>query len=215
MAVASDLEGTLTTGATWRGFGNYLKQYRSALRYNLFLLLRLGGIPLAKSGVIDEQNYKNRWIVDLLGLFKGATPDEVAHMAQWVVEHEMWPRRRQDVIDDLLRHRDQGRRILIATGTYQPLAEAFARRLGVEAFGTPVEYVDGRLTGRVVGEVRVRQGKLDQIRAALNGDQLVAAYGDTASDIPMLEASECPIAAYPNAQLRRVALERGWRILEG
>jgi phosphoserine phosphatase len=214
MVVASDLEGTLTTGATWRGFGSYLKRHRSALRYNLFFYSRLFGIPLARFGIIDEQNYKNRWIVDLLSLFKGATESDVAHMSEWVVEHEMWPRRRQYVIDELLNFRREGHRVIVASGTYQPLAEAFARRLDAEGLGTPLEFAEGRLTGRVLGEVRVREGKRDQIHATLNGDRLIAAYGDTGSDIPMLEASECPIAVYPNKDLRAAAQSRGWRIVE-
>ena len=43
--------------------------------------------------------------------------------------------------------------------------------------------------------------------------RIVAAYGDTLSDLPMMEMSEQPVAVYPDAKLRRVAEERGWRIV--
>lgn len=214
MAVASDLEGTLTTGATWRGFGRYLKLHRSALAYRWFLLTHLPGVPLVKAGLIDEQNYKNRWLADLLRLYAGATKAEVEHMAEWVVEHEMWPARRQPVLDELERYRREGQRVIVASGTYQPIAEAFARRIGAEALGTALEFADGRLTGRLIGPSRVRQDKADQVLAALNGDRLAAAFGDTDSDVPLLEASECAVAVAPERKLRRIAETRGWRIIE-
>ena len=42
----------------------------------------------------------------------------------------------------------------------------------------------------------------------------LAAYGDTDSDVPMLNLAENPVAEYPSAALRKAALANGWRILE-
>ncbi len=214
MAVVSDLEGTLTTGATWRGFGKYLQTFRSRPRYWAFLVLRLMGVPLVKLGVFDEQTYRSAWISAMLLQFKGATPADVARMAEWVVEHEMWPRRREDALAEIARHRAAGQRVIVASGTYQPLVEAFARRIGAEALGTPLEFADGRTTGYTDGPIRVRQEKVDQVLAALDGEEIVAAYGDTASDVPLLELAREPVAVYPSPALRQIATARGWRILE-
>ena len=38
-------------------------------------------------------------------------------------------------------------------------------------------------------------------------------YSDSASDIPMLELVGHPIAVNPDAELARVAAERGWRVM--
>ncbi len=48
----------------------------------------------------------------------------------------------------------------------------------------------------------------------LAGRPLIVAYGDTRSDIPMLSLAQEAVAVYPDPQLRQVALDRGWRILE-
>lgn len=210
--VATDLEGTLTTGATWRGFGRYLAQYRSAVRYYLFLAVRLPMPLLVRTGLLDQQQAKSAWITDQLKLFEGATPDEVAHMAEWVVEHEMWPQRRADVLAEIEGHRAQGQRIILASGTYQPIAEAFAARIGAEALATPLAFVGGRLAG-TASPVSVKGEKADNLRAAIGGDGLLAAYGDTASDIPMLEMAGQPTAVYPDNRLRAAAEARGWRII--
>jgi HAD superfamily phosphoserine phosphatase-like hydrolase len=212
MIVVSDLEGTLTDGATWRGTGNYLKQHRSALAYSLFFISRAPVIPLARLNLIDQQHAKNRWLEDLLRLFTHATPDEVEHMGEWVVEHEMWPKRRRDVLDELEAHRRAGARIIVASGTYQPVAEAFARRIGAEVLASPLEVADGRV--RVVGGLSVQETKARRVRAYLDGAAVDHAYGDTASDVPLLELAAHPVAVCPDAGLRRVAEARGWRILE-
>jgi HAD superfamily hydrolase (TIGR01490 family) len=213
-AVVSDLEGTLTAGAMWRGFGEYLKRHRSALAYNLFFFSRIIFIPLAKAGIINERDFKSRWVIDLLKQFRGADADEVQRMVTFVLDTEMWPKRRTDVIAELEAHRAAGRRVIIATGVYQPIADEFARRIGVEAVSSLLEVdASGRLTGNVAGEISVSAEKVERLRAALNGDTILAAYGDTVPDIPMLSLAAQPVAVYPDRGLRAVAIERGWRIL--
>jgi HAD superfamily phosphoserine phosphatase-like hydrolase len=211
--IATDLEGTLTTGATWRGFGNYLKQYRSALAYNLFLALRLPMPVLVSTGLLDQQRAKSAWIADQLKLFTDATVEDVHHMAEWVVEHEMWPRRRPAVLEEIEQHRVNGRRVILVTGTYQPIAEVFAARIGVEALGTPLKFVDGRLAG-IDAAVSVKSTKADNLRAQIGDEPVLAAYGDTVSDIPMLEMAEHPTAVHPDKRLRAAADARGWRIID-
>jgi HAD superfamily hydrolase (TIGR01490 family) len=214
-AVVSDLEGTLTAGAMWRGFGEYLKRHRSALTYQLFFFSRVIFIPIAKIGLINERDFKSQWVIDLLKQFRGADADEVQRMVAFVVDTEMWPKRRSDVIAELEAHRVAGRRVIIATGVYQPIADEFARRIGVEAVSTLLEVdASGRLTGNVAGEISVSAEKVERLHAALNGDTILAAYGDTEPDIPMLSLAAEPVAVYPDAKLRAAALAKGWRILE-
>lgn len=214
MVVVSDVEGTLTTGATWRAFGEYLMKYRSALAYRWFFATHLPGAVLVKLGVIDEQDYKVKWLVDLLRLFESADEGQVRHMVA-AVGGDLWSKRRADVIAELAAHREAGRRVILVSGTYQPLVEDFASRIGAEAVGSPLEWADERLTGRIAGVVSVRGEKVERLMSMLNGAPVVAAYGDTDSDVPMLALAEQPTAVCPSPALRKIAIERGWRILDG
>ena len=111
--VASDLEGTLTTGETWRGVGRYLRAERgpwTAARYRAFFAANTPGALLARRGVIDEQAMRLRWMRDLARFFRGFDTAELGHMAEWVVEHELWPKRREAVIAELATHRAAGQR---------------------------------------------------------------------------------------------------------
>ena len=216
--VASDLEGTLTTGETWRGVGRYLREERdrwTAARYWAFFATRTPGALLARRGVIDEQGMRLRWMRDLAGFFRGFGADELGRMAEWVVERELWPQRREAVVAELAAHRAAGRRVLLVSGTYQPMLEAFARRIDAEAIGTPLELRDGRATGRLAGPVNNAEVKVASLRPLLGEGRLFAAYGDTPADVPMLALSAAATVVGSNVRLCAMAAERGWRMVGG
>jgi HAD superfamily phosphoserine phosphatase-like hydrolase len=221
-AVAADLEGTLTTAETWRALAAYLRRSGRSGAYRRFLLPRLPLVVLARLGLIDRQAFRDRWITDLARLLRGTPVDEMERLAEQLVADELWPARREEVVAALAAQHGQGRAIVLCSGTYQPVLEAFARRLGEEALGTPPEVEAlgtalatdaGVLTGRLVTPPNTGRRKADRLAAALAGRRLVAAYGDSLADAEMLAASDEPVAVHPEAGLRRLADERGWRLI--
>ncbi|MCX8088464.1 MAG: haloacid dehalogenase-like hydrolase, partial [Meiothermus ruber] len=146
---------------------------------------------------------------------QGLGQAELAAMSEWVVTNELWPKRRQDVLDELLRLRQDGRRLVLCSATYQPILEAFARRMGegVVALGTPLEVEGGVFSGRLRGPVRSGTHKAEHLRKFLDGEVLYRAYGDSLPDVPMLELAEEPVAVYPEPKLRELALQRNWRVI--
>ncbi|HEY3364271.1 MAG TPA: haloacid dehalogenase-like hydrolase [Symbiobacteriaceae bacterium] len=213
--VASDLEGTLTTGETWKGVGRYLATHGRGLAYRTFFALHVPGVLLARIGFIQEQRFRAEWMRAMVKLLAGLSIAEMAALSEWVVEQELWPKRRPEVLAELLRHRAAGRRVIVASGTYLPVLQAFADRMGAEALGTPLEFVAGKLTGLLAGPVNAGQAKAEQLAVYLNGGRLTTAYGDTLPDLPMLEMSAEPVVVCPAPDLQRVAVARGWRVLTG
>lgn len=213
MIVAADVEGTLTSGETWRAVGRYLAEHRRARAYRAFFLAHLPGALLVKARLLPRPWYRDRWMADLAGLFQGWDEQELRRMAEWVVERELWMLRRPSVIAELEEHRRNGATLILASATYQPVLEAFAERCGARALGTRLDVVDGVATGRISGRVNSGHTKADRLVAATAPERVAIAYGDSASDIPMLELSSAPVAVYPDAGLRRLAARRGWRML--
>ncbi len=214
--VASDLEGTLTAGEVWRGIGGYLSAHGRKNDNRLFLATHYPGALLVKLGVLQKQTYKNVWMIDQTKLLAGYTPDEILALSEWIVEHEQWPTRRESVIAELRRHHDEGRTILIASGAYEPIINAFARRLGLTRFralGSRLEYAGGRTTGRLDGPLSIDAVKAERVRECVGKEVLAAAYGDTAADASMLALSQNPVAVAPDAGLARISQEQGWRII--
>ncbi|WP_169737086.1 haloacid dehalogenase-like hydrolase, partial [Deinococcus pimensis] len=133
--VASDLEGTLTTGETWKGLLRFLRERGHGRAVSAFLALKLPGVALAGAGVLDREKVRQAWTADLPRLLRGTPEADVDALAEWVVERELWPGRRDDVLAELEAHRLAGHRVVLASGAYQPVLEAFARRIGAEAVG--------------------------------------------------------------------------------
>ena len=211
--IASDLEGTLSSGETWKAMAAYLERDGKSRAYRNFFNARFAGALLAQTGIINRREFQNRWIEELIGLFTGFSLEEFQVAAEWVVEHHLWPNRKTQVIAELERHRLEGARVILVSGTYQPVLEAFAARLNAEAIGSPLEIVDGKLTGRLSGPVNVGPQKVSSLNA-LGITALEAAYGDTLPDQFMLEMARNPVVISTDSKLEKLALERGWRVLK-
>ncbi len=221
MAVATDLEGTLTTGQTWRALGAYLVAHGRGGAYRRMFAQNLPSALMARSGMLPVEVVRERWMVGLLNLFRGDAAESFAEASSWVVENVLWPQRRPEVVAALRVHQAAGERLVLASGAFQPVLEAFARRLPQEvgtpapmAIGSPVAVREGRLAGGLDGPLNVGDAKARRLHEALGSERLYAAYGDSGDDVPMLLLSDRPVAVYPDRVLRRTASDLGWSVFE-
>jgi len=211
MIVISDMMGTLTTGSPVLGLVDWVRHNQSKMQARLYMLSILPSYFIAKRGWIDWQTWAQGLMVDSLNMVKNATPEKMKIVAEWAVEHDLWKKRREDVIARLQAHASQGAQVYIASSVVEPLIEPFARRVGAQTIGTPVEYVNGNV--RVAGELVAQERKIEQVLSRLGVERVDFAYGDTAQDVPLLEHADHPVAVYPDEALRAVAEARGWEIL--
>ncbi len=211
MIVISDMMGTLTTGSPVLGMVSWVREHQSKLRANLFMAGTIPSYFFAKRGWIDWQTWGQNLMINSLGLVRDATPETLNQIAEWAVERDLWPARREDVLARLTDHTQKGARVYIASSVFEPTVAAFAKRIGAQAIGTPLEIVAGRL--RLGADLVASRRKIDQVLSQLGVQRVDVAYGDTAQDIPLLEYADHPVAVYPDAALKAVALERGWEIL--
>ncbi|MDD2922191.1 MAG: haloacid dehalogenase-like hydrolase [Anaerolineales bacterium] len=211
MIVASDLMGTLTTGSPFLGLVDWVKHNQSKLRANFYTASIMPSYLLAKNGFIDWQAWGQKLMVDSLSYIKDANPEKLSRAAEWVVEHNLWEKRREDVVARLIKHREDGAKVYIASSVVEPFIEPFAKRIGAQTIGTPVEIVNGRV--KMIGGLMANEKKIEQVLSRLAVDRVDVAYGDTILDIPLLEHAERPVAVYPDAKLKSIALERGWEII--
>jgi phosphoserine phosphatase len=103
-----------------------------------------------------------------------------------------------------------GYRFAIVSGGFSQITDRLSEELGIHfARANELEIVDGRLTGRIVGDVVDRAGKADALRqfAAEAGvpQQAVIAIGDGANDLDMLNAAGLGIAYNAKPVLRDAA----------
>ena len=211
MIVVSDMMGTLTTGSPVLGLVDWVRHNQSKMQARLYMLSILPSYFIAKRGWIDWQTWAQGLMVNSLTMIKEATPEKMKIVGEWAVEHDLWKKRREDVIARLRGHAAQGGQVYIASSVVEPIIEPFAKRVGAQTIGTPVEYGNGKV--RVAGELVAQERKIEQVLRRLGVDRVDFAYGDTAQDVPLLEHAHHPVAVYPDEALKAVALARGWEIL--
>jgi phosphoserine phosphatase len=103
-----------------------------------------------------------------------------------------------------------GMRTAIVSGGFAPITDHLARQLGVDhAVANHLEVVDGRLTGRLEGEVIDRAGKARVLRSIAAAENIpleqVVAIGDGANDLDMLAVAGLGIAFNARSTVREAA----------
>ena len=219
--IVSDMDGTLATVETWRGVLAWIHAEYPSTAARRFVTVRLPRVVLAKAGILDKEAFRARWMADQAVLLRDLPEARLTEMAEWVVEHHLWPARRRSAIEALsaaaaaARAEHPGTRLLLATGAYRQLGEAFGRRIGADAaLGTPLEVRAGVATGALSGPTASGEAKASAVTAEAAGGEILAAFGDTVADIPLLRMAARAVAVVPDGALRREARARGWEILE-
>jgi HAD superfamily phosphoserine phosphatase-like hydrolase len=220
--VVTDMDGTLAEAETWRGILAWLAANHPSPEASRFVTVRLPRIAFARLFRRNKEAFRARWMEEQARLLAGLPATEIDAMGAWIADEHLWPTRREVALDvvrataDAVRASNPEARLVLATGAYQPIADAFARRVGADvALGTPLEIRDGVATGGVLAATQTGAQKAAAVRALAEGGEVVAAFGDTAADVPLLSLATRAVAVFPDAALRREATIRGWEILEG
>lgn len=119
-------------------------------------------------------------------------------------------------------HREAGDEIVIVTATNEFITRPIAQALGVqELLAVQLERdASGWITGEIDGQPTMREGKVLRMQQWLAqrgldwGKVESTFYSDSMNDVPLLEKVDYPVATNPDARLRALAQERGWRILD-
>lgn len=129
---------------------------------------------------------------------------------------------KQQALDLVQAHHKAGDTVVIVTATNafvtRPIADAF----GVQELIAIDLALDaqGEFTGDILGTPSFREGKVIRVAAWLAARNLTwddvdtTFYSDSMNDLPLLDKVTHPVATNPDEGLRKLAVERGWRILE-
>jgi HAD superfamily hydrolase (TIGR01490 family) len=161
---------------------------------------------------------------------------EIDALRRRFVAREVLPRMKPAALECLSRHQRRGDRVILTTATSRVLTEPTAEALGIdELIATEAELettpAGPRYTGRPVGTLNMREGKVERLRAWLdpadaNGagrtepraDAAIAAvtsavfYSDSANDLPLLQAVGHAVAVDPDGRLRQAAALHRWPV---
>jgi HAD superfamily hydrolase (TIGR01490 family) len=120
-------------------------------------------------------------------------------------------------------HQQAGDCVVVVTATNEFVTRPIAKALGVDeliAIDLEIDSQSGWYSGEIRGTPSFREGKVTRVSQWLHNQGLDWAgihstfYTDSINDLPLMERVNVPVATNPDATLRQIALERGWRILE-
>jgi HAD superfamily hydrolase (TIGR01490 family) len=151
---------------------------------------------------------------------RGAAESALAHARY--MDEVIRPRITPEALALVRSHQRAGDTVMIVTATNEFVTRPIAQAFGVsELIAVELERdATGWITGEIRGTPSFREGKVTRIAQWLGLQGLdwpdvdITFYSDSMNDLPLLEKAHHPVATNPDARLRQLATERGWRILE-
>ena len=215
MIVASDLNGTLTTGSPILAVAKWAEIHQSVLRPRLFKYRILFSYLQVKAGLKEIDIWADKTMREVLDLINFPDQEKITSIMSYVVESELWPKRRENAVSLLKEYHKEGAEIILVSAAFEPAVIEFAKRIGNEritAIGTPVFLTENGIS--LAEKLTTREKKLEKVINIIGSNTLDVALGDTFADIPLLEKSRHPIAVFPDRELRKTAEIRGWQIVD-
>ena len=120
----------------------------------------------------------------------------------------------------LHKHYEAGDTLLLASATNSILVNRIGARLEFKnIIGTDPEVKDGSITGKILGDPAIGDGKLKKVVSWMRDNGKLdfgetTFYSDSINDLPLLESVEKPIAVNPDDRLRKTSVLRGWEIVD-
>ena len=171
-----------------------------------------------QAGTLDVHDYV-RFATEAVRL-RG--PEAAAAAHQQFMREVITPAIKPQALDLIRQHQQAGDRVLIVTATNEFVTRPIAQALGVQELLAMqlARDASGWYTGAIQGTPTMREGKVRRMEQWLAerrlawGDVESTFYSDSMNDVPLLEKVDHPVATNPDARLRALAQERGWRILD-
>ncbi|NPA26159.1 MAG: HAD-IB family hydrolase [Chloroflexi bacterium] len=215
-----DVDGTLTRVHVWQGFMAYFQRHKARLwthrgfwayHFPLFLLHKIKLLP--------QTFVRGQWAAHLAWYVRGMSVEEAEPIWRWVVEAYLAKHWREIGLQRVQWHKGLGHPVVLVSSGPKPLVVHIARALGVRhVIATEFQVREGRYTGRafrpVIGERKAQRAwAYVRARGWRTEPRDAWAYGDSISDLPLLESVHHPVVIEPDPELARVAQARGWPIL--
>lgn len=207
-----DIDGTLIKDiSSERVFFRYLLRNRIVTFKDL---LRYAGLFLKKlflfEGVYLRRNKS---------YIRGKRYELLVAEARKCFEEELSSHISKSGTDEINRLKQKGYRIILLTGTLDPIMECFKSYCCADdGIGTTLEMADGNITGRIDGIYAYHLGKADIVRKLSENGRIDLAnsyaFANESIDVDFMELVGNPVAVNPDPLLKDHALKEDWRIVE-
>ncbi|MCM3743748.1 HAD-IB family hydrolase [Sporosarcina luteola] len=214
-----DFDGTLYSKETFQLLMEHLKQhpthrskYKSFFRkiLPLYIGYKIKLVPEAKMREGSMQIYANT--LDSL------TKCELDQYFEEIKEN-MRKHFNAEVVARVQQHHKEDMHVMLVSGAYTPLLHSVTEGIEFDTIiGTDIPFTANGIFDKGTAIYPIQgERKTEKIMESLEGNEIdweqSFAYGDSYSDLPVLELVGNPVAVKPEARLERIAVERNWPVI--
>ncbi|MET3575081.1 HAD family hydrolase [Bhargavaea ullalensis] len=213
-----DFDGTLYKGETFGFMMKHLKHHPAYGRlYGKFFRRILPVYTGYKLKLVPSPVMREKSMQHYLSPFNGFPAEELDDYFRGMAA-DMRSGFNPEIERRVREHADAGDRVMLVSGAFTPLLKEIVKDLPVDdVIGTEIPYKDGRFGNEPIRHIRAER-KNERILETLGVAEVdwseSSAYGDTLSDLSVLELTGHPVAVRPEEALRQTASGRGWEIIE-
>lgn len=213
-----DFDGTLYSKETFKVMMEHLKNHPiHSKRYRQFYRAIMPPYIGSKLKLVSVKKMRESSVQAYLAALESFTQTELESYFREIAD-KMHGDFNPNVVERLKRHVHNEDYVMLVSGAFTPLLHAVTEKLPIGTIiGTDIPYQADILDHRA--KISHIQGplKTEKIHEALAGQDIdwanSFAYGDSLSDLPVLELVGHPVAVKPEPRLLTVAKERKWEIL--
>jgi len=212
VAAFFDFDGTIVHGFSGVHF------FRDRLLAGKVSAAELAGTMINGLRGTDSEADFERFVAVAFKAWRGHTEQELYEIGERLFASTIAGHLYPEAWQLIAAHREAGHTVVIASSASRYQIQAAADALGVEhILFTPLEVVDGVLTGKVDGKSLWRSGKAEATRAFIDSHDILAddsyTYSNGGEDAEFLSETGHPTPTNPDGTLERIARKRNWPIL--
>jgi len=213
-----DFDGTLYKQETFQLLMNHLKKHpKHHTYYGRFFRAILPRFIAYKLKLYPEARMKEQSMQLYINALQDLSQVEVNDFFKEIAD-KMQDDFNESVVAALNRHRENNVYTMLVSGAFIPLLESIANQFPFDqVIGTNIPFKNDKLDRETPIYHVQGERKTKKIHEILQDKQVdwenSYAYGDSYSDLPVLELVGNPVAVQPDERLRALAVENKWTIL--
>jgi HAD superfamily hydrolase (TIGR01490 family) len=189
------------------------RAYKNGLLSNRKLMQAYGLAILYKFNLADPSAI----IEKLNGWLANASVHDVATLCDEIVEKDLIPAIRPEMIGEIKMHKRQGADLVILSSVMASIGILIAKHLEMNSvICSEMEVVNQQYTGRPMGKFCFRDEKLNRMNQYLQISNFTHEdsyyYADSIDDLPVLQSVGHAVCVNPDKTLEKIARKNNWDI---
>lgn len=213
-----DFDGTLYEEETFQLLMDHLKTHPvHHNKYKKFIRASMPRYIANKLKIYSTRRMKERLMQIYIDCLKDIPADDI-HTFFEELAVKMKPDFNEEVVARLKQHHEDGVYVMVVSGAYDLMLETSLKHLPIDTLiGTTIPFKNGKIDQDIPLYPIQSERKNEKIEEFIQGKEIdwenSYAYGDSLTDVSVLELVGHPVAVQPEQSLENLAIDRNWEVI--